>query len=44
MLKSAEKLGRSLPLSLLHEQLLAQLMAVGMGDLDNSAIIKIFES
>jgi 3-hydroxyisobutyrate dehydrogenase-like beta-hydroxyacid dehydrogenase len=44
MLAAAERAGRPLPLSALHAQLLEALVAAGHGDLDNSAIIKAFES
>ena len=43
ILEEAARVGRSLPLSVLHEELLARLVAAGDGDLDNSAILKAFE-
>jgi 3-hydroxyisobutyrate dehydrogenase-like beta-hydroxyacid dehydrogenase len=42
ILEAADKAGQRLPLSMLHEQLLAELMADGFGDLDNSAILWAF--
>ncbi len=43
ILEEAARVGKSLPLSVLHEELLARLVAAGDGDLDNSAILKAFE-
>lgn len=43
ILQSAAAGGLNLPLSTLHSQLLARLMEEGYGELDNSAIIKMFE-
>ena len=43
ILKEAARANIELPLSKLHEVLLARLVAAGDGDLDNSAIIKAFE-
>jgi 3-hydroxyisobutyrate dehydrogenase-like beta-hydroxyacid dehydrogenase len=42
ILEEAACVSKSLPLSTLHEELLARLVAAGDGDLDNSAIIKAF--
>ena len=44
ILAEAARSQRHLPLSTLHEELLAGLVAAGDGDLDNSAIIKAFEN
>lgn len=44
ILSSGETTGAKLPLSRRHEELLDQLDRSGLGDLDNSAIIKAFES
>lgn len=41
MLEAAARGGRSLPLSTVHLQLLEEAEAVGLGDLDNSAIIRV---
>ena len=43
ILEEAARVSKSLPLSTLHEELLARLVAAGDGDLDNSAVIKAFE-
>jgi 3-hydroxyisobutyrate dehydrogenase-like beta-hydroxyacid dehydrogenase len=43
ILEEAARVSKSLPLSTLHEDLLARLVAAGNGDLDNSAILKAFE-
>ena len=43
ILEEAAHANLTLPLSILHEELLARLVAVGNGDLDNSAILKAFE-
>lgn len=43
ILDEAAGVNKSLPLSQLHETLLARLVAAGDGDLDNSAILKAFE-
>ena len=43
ILEEAAHMSKSLPLSTLHEELLARLVAAGAGDLDNSAILKAFE-
>jgi 3-hydroxyisobutyrate dehydrogenase-like beta-hydroxyacid dehydrogenase len=43
ILEEAARANLELPLSKLHEELLARLVAAGDGDLDNSAIIKAFE-
>ncbi|MGI8981066.1 MAG: NAD(P)-dependent oxidoreductase [Pirellulaceae bacterium] len=43
ILEEAAHVNLELPLSALHEGLLARLVAAGDGDLDNSAIIKTFE-
>ncbi len=44
MLAAAGEQGTSLPLSQLHEQLLAKLADAGFADVDNSAIIEAFQS
>jgi len=44
MLATADEQSTSLPLSQLHEQLLAKLAAAGFGDVDNSAIIEAFQT
>lgn len=44
ILSAGEMTRAKLPLSKLHEELLDQLDRSGLGDLDNSAIIKAFES
>ena len=43
ILEEADRLHLMLPLSTLHEELLARLVAAGDGGLDNSAILKAFE-
>ena len=43
ILDEASRANLELPLSILHEVLLARLVAAGDGDLDNSAILKAFE-
>lgn len=43
ILEEAARKSKTLPLSMLHEELLARLVAAGDGDLDNSAILKAFE-
>ena len=43
ILEEAARANLELPLSKLHEELLARLVAAGDGDLDNSAIFKAFE-
>lgn len=43
ILKEAERGGKALPLSQLHLQLLEQAEAEGLGELDNSSIIKVIE-
>jgi 3-hydroxyisobutyrate dehydrogenase-like beta-hydroxyacid dehydrogenase len=43
MLKEAARAGASLPLSELHLQLLEQAEAAGLGELDNSAIMRVIE-
>lgn len=43
ILEEAARVGNSLPLSVLHEELLVRLVAAGDGDLDNSAILRAFE-
>lgn len=42
ILAAAEKAGQKLPFSRLHEELLAGLMADGLGNLDNSAVLWAF--
>lgn len=42
ILAQAKRVGVNLPLSMLHRTLLEQLEAAGLGDQDNSAIIKVF--
>lgn len=44
ILSAGEQHGAMLPLSTLHDQLLSRLVQSGFGDLDNSAIIKAFQS
>jgi 3-hydroxyisobutyrate dehydrogenase-like beta-hydroxyacid dehydrogenase len=44
ILSLGRKSGAKLPLSKLHRELLEQLEAAGCGELDNSAVIKVFES
>jgi 3-hydroxyisobutyrate dehydrogenase-like beta-hydroxyacid dehydrogenase len=43
ILEAGDKAGASLPLSHVHEELLAALVAEGAGDLDNSAVMRAFE-
>jgi 3-hydroxyisobutyrate dehydrogenase-like beta-hydroxyacid dehydrogenase len=43
MLEEAERAGISLPLSGVHLELLEQAEAVGLGELDNSAIIRVIQ-
>ncbi len=43
ILEEAARANLELPLSKLHAELLARVVAAGDGDLDNSAIIKAFE-
>lgn len=43
MLDEAQRAGRSLPLSELHLRLLEEAESAGWGELDNSAIVKVFE-
>lgn len=43
ILDEAARLDLTVPLSTLHAELLARLVAAGYGDLDNSAILKAFE-
>lgn len=43
ILESAQKAGLPLPMSNCHRQLLEQAEEAGLGDLDNSAIIKVYE-
>lgn len=44
ILSAGEQHGATLPLSTLHDQLLSRLVQSGFGDLDNSAIIKAFQT
>ena len=44
ILSAAEQHDATLPLSMLHDQLLSRLVQSGFGDLDNSAIIKAFQT
>jgi 3-hydroxyisobutyrate dehydrogenase-like beta-hydroxyacid dehydrogenase len=44
ILAEAERGGKSLPISTVHLELLEQAEAAGLGDLDNSAIIRIIEN
>jgi 3-hydroxyisobutyrate dehydrogenase-like beta-hydroxyacid dehydrogenase len=44
MLEEASRAGASLPLSTLHLKLLERAEAAGLGELDNSAIIRVFQS
>ncbi|HVJ85378.1 MAG TPA: NAD(P)-dependent oxidoreductase [Caulifigura sp.] len=41
MLESARSVGRALPLSQAHRELLEQAVATGLGELDNSAIVEV---
>lgn len=43
MLEAAEKAGASVPLSEVHAELLQQAEAMGLGAMDNSAILRVFE-
>ena len=43
ILEESARANHALPLSQLHDELLARLVAAGDGDLDNSAILKAFE-
>jgi 3-hydroxyisobutyrate dehydrogenase-like beta-hydroxyacid dehydrogenase len=43
ILEAGEQAGASLPLSRVHAVLLAALAAAGLGDLDNSAVMRAFE-
>ena len=43
MLEAGTKSGALLPLTQLHEYVLAELVAAGLGELDNSAVIRAFE-
>jgi 3-hydroxyisobutyrate dehydrogenase-like beta-hydroxyacid dehydrogenase len=43
MLEEAERAGISLPLSGVHLELLEQAEAVGLGEMDNSAIIRVIQ-
>jgi 3-hydroxyisobutyrate dehydrogenase-like beta-hydroxyacid dehydrogenase len=38
----ASRVGAATPLSVVHEELLARAVALGLGDADNSAIIEVF--
>ena len=44
ILSAGEQHGATLPLSTLHEELLSGLVQSGFGDLDNSAIVKAFQT
>lgn len=44
MLAEGDKIGATLPLSRLHETLLAELIDRGLGEWDNSAVFRAFES
>jgi 3-hydroxyisobutyrate dehydrogenase-like beta-hydroxyacid dehydrogenase len=44
MLAAAERTGVELPLSKMHRELLERAVALGLGELDNSAILRAFES
>jgi 3-hydroxyisobutyrate dehydrogenase-like beta-hydroxyacid dehydrogenase len=44
MLEEAARNGAALPLSTAHLQLLERAEALGIGDLDNSAIIRVIQS
>ncbi len=44
ILSAGERSGATLPLSTLHEELLSGLVQTGFGDLDNSAIVKAFQT
>ncbi len=43
ILQEGERAGRYLPFSILHRQILEQLEAAGLGELDNCAIIRAFD-
>jgi 3-hydroxyisobutyrate dehydrogenase-like beta-hydroxyacid dehydrogenase len=43
MLEAAERTGIELPLSKVHRQLLERAESLGLGELDNSAILRAFE-
>lgn len=43
ILKAAEQGGAKVPLSTVHDELLTQLDSLGLGDSDNSAIIRAFD-
>jgi 3-hydroxyisobutyrate dehydrogenase-like beta-hydroxyacid dehydrogenase len=43
ILEQGDKTGAALPFSTLHESLLAELAERGLGDCDNSAVIRAFE-
>jgi 3-hydroxyisobutyrate dehydrogenase-like beta-hydroxyacid dehydrogenase len=43
ILESAARTGATLPLTQLHDFLLADLKRRGLGDLDNSAIIRAYD-
>ena len=43
MLQSAARTGVDLPLSNVHRELLERAEAAGLGDLDNSAILRAFD-
>ena len=42
ILQTGSKTGSYLPLSALHEELLAEAVERGLGDSDNSAVIELF--
>jgi 3-hydroxyisobutyrate dehydrogenase-like beta-hydroxyacid dehydrogenase len=44
ILETAQARGCRVPLSTVHARLLAEAMAAGWGDLDNSAIYRVFEA
>jgi 3-hydroxyisobutyrate dehydrogenase-like beta-hydroxyacid dehydrogenase len=44
MLDEAKRVGKSLPMSSVHLQLLEQAETLGLGELDNSAIIRVMQS
>jgi 3-hydroxyisobutyrate dehydrogenase-like beta-hydroxyacid dehydrogenase len=43
ILDAGRKAGSPMPLTLLHERLLAELIGRGLGDLDNSCVIRAFD-
>jgi 3-hydroxyisobutyrate dehydrogenase-like beta-hydroxyacid dehydrogenase len=43
ILAEAERAGAAVPLSELHRQLLERVVAAGLGDADNAAVIRAFE-